>query len=340
MKDKPNLSVISQWGEFAIVPVDLLESNLSPRAVLVFIALMSRVSHNGDAARCWPSYEAIQQRCAVKSREAINAGLDELEAKGYLHRERRFSASTVYTLTRPAQVALAGAAAAPAERISSESERMTGAPVVRNPNDSSSESERPVVRNPNANQIQEPETQKKSQSSPARASRGGGADAEHALFADKPKAQIPEQPRVDSALADEPVTPSPETAKRVRKVRRALDDHEAERHRELFDGLTVVCVVDARLMGKRIARTAKQLREADPTAVRATMDEFLDWWKRSDWRGKKGKPPTLDQVTANWKLFRGNYAEQPAAQPTDKAQKGTQYIDRLARLYTEVINGQ
>jgi len=101
-------------------------------------------------------------------------------------------------------------------------------------------------------------------------------------------------------------------------------------------------VVDPKLMGGRIARTARQLREADPTAVRATMEEFLAWWKTSDFRGQRGKPPTLDQVLASWRLFRGNYAERPAARPIDaaeKTQKGTQYMNRLSRLYTEVTDG-
>lgn len=368
MKDKPKMSVRSQWGEFCIVPVEVLESDLSPRATLVFIALMSRVDHKRDGESvCWPSYDAIKSRCAVKGREAISAALDELEQKGYLRRERRFSASTVYTLLRPPVIA-----------SSSESERMDSAPVVRNPNDSSSESERQKFGIRTLTRSTEPESREQESVSPARASRGGGADAEHAPFVDQPKVQIPEQqhaeaattgnpsksskgspdhsggvnkkvdataptpipeqPRADSTLADEPVTPNPEAAKRVRKVQRALSEHEAARHRELFDGLVAVCVVDAKLMGGRIARTAKQLREGDPTAVRATMDEFLAWWKTSDFRGQRGKPPTLDQVVTSWKLFRENYGERPAAKTTDKAQKGAQYIDRLARIYTEVID--
>lgn len=300
------MRIASAWGSFTIVPNEILESDLSPRAVLVFVALMSRVSHSGESARCWPSYEAIKERCAVKGREAISAGLDELEAKGYLRRERRFSASTVYTLIRPSAHS----------SIRSESEPMESASFVRNPNDSSSESERPFVRNPNANKIQRTRNNEQDPISPARAARGG-ADSDLSPVSSSVN---PDQPAAESRTAD--------PAKPARKAKRTLDEHEAQRHRELFEGLVAVCVVDVKLMGGRIARTAKQLREADASATRATMDEFLAWWKTSDFRGMKGKPPTLDQVLTCWKLFRENYAERPAAQPIS-GKRAPMTVDRI-----------
>jgi hypothetical protein len=98
-----------------------------------------------------------------------------------------------------------------------------------------------------------------------------------------------------------------------------LSPEEAQRHAELFEGIVRVCVVDAKLCGGHIARTAKQLREADPDANGAAMDAFLEWWKTSDFRGKQGKPPTIAQIAPAWKMFREGYAERPAQhQPKSK----------------------
>lgn len=160
------------------------------------------------------------------------------------------------------------------------------------------------------------ETKKEKENSPARAARGG-VDSDLSPVSSSVN---PDQPAAESRTAD--------PAKPARKAKRTLDEHEAQRHRELFEGLVAVCVVDAKLMGGRIARTAKQLREADASATRATMDEFLAWWKTSDFRGMKGKPPTLDQVLTCWKLFRENYAERPAAQPIS-GKRAPMTVDRI-----------
>lgn len=149
-------------------------------------------------------------------------------------------------------------------------------------------------------------------------------------FADDPPAVQP-TPEIDW-FADEPVAESapaptsvvePETLKRVRKARQQLSEHEAARHKELFAGLARICVMDTKLrsVAGQIARAAKELREGDPGADDATMTEFLEWWKTSDFRGRSGKPPTPQQVITSWKLFRGNYAERPAY-GTNKSQRG------------------
>jgi len=146
-------------------------------------------------------------------------------------------------------------------------------------------------------------------------------------FADDPPAAQP-QPEIDwfaddpAPAAAKPVETAPvaeaetdsQTAlKRVRRAKRALDEHEAKRHQELFSGIARICVLDPKLRScaGQIARTAKELREADASATDATMTEFLEWWKTSDFRGRMGKPPTPQQVTSSWKLFRENYAERP-----------------------------
>jgi hypothetical protein len=342
MKEKMHMNVRSTWGTFTIVPHEIIESDLSPRAVLVFIALMSRVSHTEGDAKCWPSYEAIRERCAVKGREAINAGLDELEARGYLTRERRFSASTVYTLTRPV--------VQKANHSNSESELVADTTVVRNPNDSSSESEpqkfgiRTLTRTKN-------KKQRTRTNDSSRASRGEGvADVIDHSSGDESAAIHPPQeddpfafiPGVDDKPTAEsiPAAPVEEKPKRARKSAAQLTPEESARHAELFEGIVRVCVVDAKLCGGHIARTAKQLREADPDANGAAMDAFLEWWKTSDFRGKQGKPPTIAQIPTSWKMFRDGYAERSAAQPMSRAQNRMTIDEVMAVLHKNLENSK
>ena len=356
MSKKQTASVISTWGSFTIVPNEVLESDLSARAVLVFVALMSRVSHDSAAAKCWPSYEAIAERCAIKARASINAALDELEAKGFLKRDKRFSASTVYTLMRPAIAS------------SSQSELMVDAPVVHNVNDSSSQCELSEVQNVNANKIQRTRHNEQDSTFSIDAQARDGESASPAVvsvvqeetqtpeidwFADDAPVAQP-QPEIDW-FADDPApaaakpveaapvaeaeTDSQTVLKRVRRAKRALDEHEAKRHQELFSGIARICVLDPKLRScaGQIARTAKELREADASATDATMTEFLEWWKTSDFRGKMGKPPTPQQVVTSWKLFRENYAEMPAT--GGKSDKGDRYFNKITNIYTEALNG-
>lgn len=284
MKDNPQISVRSQWGEFAIVPVEILESDLSPRAVLVFIALMSRVDHrrNGEAV-CWPSYEAIRERSAVKGREAISAALDELESKGYLRRERRFSASTVYTLLRP-----------PVGGNSSESERMSSDAVVRNPNDISSESERQKFGIRTLTRITKPDSIEQ-EPVPARGKRGASAPS---LSPESPSRRTkksaatptPEQPATQS-IPDAPACEEPVRPERAPK---------SPLYGDCFVAVGKACVMDAKapMSAKRISIAAKYLaqRGIDPAAVAG----FAAWWSANDWRGKRGDKPTPERITELW----------------------------------------
>jgi hypothetical protein len=133
-------------------------------------------------------------------------------------------------------------------------------------------------------------------------------------------------PGVDDkpAVAEQKEKPA---EKRQRKSKATLSPEEAQRHAELFDGIVRVCVVDAKLCGGHIARTAKQLREADPDANGAAMDSFLEWWKTSDFRGKQGKPPTIAQIAPAWKMFREGYAERPAQRVAAASDKRKMTMD-------------
>lgn len=257
-----NITVRSTWGNFVIVPVTLLESSLSSSARLVWISLMSRVNHAESEACVYPGYEAIMSRCGITGKATIARALDELENAGWLKRTKRFSSSTVYTLTNPVVQNL--------NDSSSESERM---PVVQNLNDSSSKIEPSVVQNLNANK-------------------------NHLT---RIKEQESDTSR-DASRADD----SPAKRSRVK-----LSEAESARHKELFDAIATTCVLDAKLRGGIIAKAAKQLREADASANAQRLREFTEWWKRNDFRGRQGKPPSPFQVLEFWRQFSEGFAEIP-----------------------------
>ena len=259
---KENITVRSTWGNFVIVPVTLLESSLSSSARLVWISLMSRVNHSENDACVYPGYEAIMSRCGITGKATIAKALDELENAGWLKRTKRFSSSTVYTLTNPV--------VQNPNDSSSESERM---PVVQNLNDSSSKIEPSVVQNLNPNKNQSTRTNQQESDIPRDASRADDSPA--------------------------------------KRSRAKLSEAESARHKELFDAITATCVLDAKLQGGIIAKTAKQLREADATASAQRLREFLEWWKRNDFRGRQGKPPTAQQLLASWRQFSEGFAEIP-----------------------------
>lgn len=138
--------------------------------------------------------------------------------------------------------------------------------------------------------------------------------------------------RAQSEHADDPVsTPQTEKRGKTSTPRATLSAEEQARHRELFDAVASACVLDAKMNGGIIARTAKQLREGDPSAHGADVQAFLEWWKTSDFRGRQGSPPTPFQLVGSWRKFRENYAERPAARQT-QAQKGMQATDVLSVL--------
>ena len=253
-----NITVRSTWGNFVVVPVTLLESSLSSSARLVWISLMSRVNHSESEACVYPGYEAIMARCGITGKATIAKALEELETAGWLKRTKRFSSSTVYTLTNPVVQNL--------NDSSSESERM---PVVQNLNDSSSKIEPSVVQNLNANK-------------------------NHLTRIKEQESDIPRASRADD---------SPAKRSRVK-----LSEAESARHKELFDAIADTCVLDAKLRGGIIAKAAKQLREADATANAQRLREFLEWWKRHDFRGRQGKPPTPFQVLELWRQFGEGFA--------------------------------
>jgi phage replication O-like protein O len=152
----------------------------------------------------------------------------------------------------------------------------------------------------------------------------------------KTKTKTDKDTKVHDALRarvpDESTNHSGDANKKVSKASRAtLSTEEQARHKELFDAVAQVCVLDAKMNGGIIARTAKQLRTGDAAAHAADVHAFLEWWKTSDFRGRQGSPPTPFQITGSWKKFRDGYADIP--KPADNRQtKKPQIADMLTML--------
>jgi len=256
-----NITVRSTWGNFVVVPVTLLESSLSSSARLVWISLMSRVNHSESDACVYPGYEAIMSRCGITGRTTIAKALDELESAGWLKRTKRFSGSTLYTLTLPVVQKV--------DDSSPETERL---PVVQKVDCISPESGLPLVQKVDPNKNQSTRTN-----------------------------QQESVPRDASRADDSP----------AKRSRAKLSEAEEARLKELFYGIADACVLDAKLRGGVIIKAAKQLRVADATANAQRLREFLEWWKRNDFRGRQGKPPTPFQVLEFWRQFSEGFAEIP-----------------------------
>ena len=308
------INVRSTWGAFTIVPMELLESDLSQSARLVFIALMSHVDHTREEQRVYPGYEAIMKRSGISGRATISRAIDELEKRGWLHRTKRFSGSTIYTLTRPVVQNVNGS--------SSETERMSDSPVVQILNDSSSNSELHSFKNETLTRINQLDQENQNQKVPRRAARARVASGNPVASSDSVSEEKPRRTKASASRA-------------------TLSAEEQARHRELFDAVAQVCVLDAKMNGGIIARTAKQLRTGDAAAHAADVHAFLEWWKTSDFRGRQGSPPTPFQLTGSWKKFRDGYADIPKSTDNRQTKKPqiTDMLSMLGGIYKEKTNG-
>lgn len=85
-------------GQFIAVPVALVDARLSTSAKWLYVILRSYASNDHDMI--YPGYKHMEEKAGMR-RETIARALTELEASGWITRRRRFSASTVYTLSVP-----------------------------------------------------------------------------------------------------------------------------------------------------------------------------------------------------------------------------------------------
>lgn len=200
---------------------------------------------------------------------------------------------------------------------------MSDSPVVQILNDSSSNFERQSFKNETLTRINQLDQESQNQKVPRRASRARVAS-------ENPIASI------DSVSEEQ----KPKRAK-TSASRATLSTEEQARHRELFDAVAQVCVLDAKMNGGIIARTAKQLRTGDAAAHAKDVQAFLEWWKTSDFRGRQGSPPTPFQLIASWKKFRDGYADIPKSADNRQTKKPqiTDMLSMLGGIYKAKTNG-
>jgi DNA-binding HxlR family transcriptional regulator len=93
-------SLRDKIGQFTAIPHEFIKRGrtLSVHSKWLFVVL--RFYTNSHSDRVFPSYAELQSTSGLR-REMISKGIKELEEAGWLKRQKRFSRSTVYTLTLP-----------------------------------------------------------------------------------------------------------------------------------------------------------------------------------------------------------------------------------------------
>lgn len=92
--------LVDEIGQFTAVPDEFIKAShdLSDRARWLFVLL--RFYTNGRTGDAFPSYDEIQTMTGW-SRRHIAPVIRELLSSGWITRQKRFGASTIYRLTRP-----------------------------------------------------------------------------------------------------------------------------------------------------------------------------------------------------------------------------------------------
>lgn len=100
MATQPKGKLVDRIGKFTTLPNRfVLDTSLSNSAFRLFTVLRyhSNVSREDDVV--WPSYDTLIQETGFGSYKTLAKAIRELEAHGWLSREKRFGGSTIYTLT-------------------------------------------------------------------------------------------------------------------------------------------------------------------------------------------------------------------------------------------------
>ncbi len=118
-----------EWGFFTPVPELVIEAmpELGTDAVTLFMYLRYKTHRRKGSA--WPSYTQISEATGWGRRRISNA-IKALDAGGWLSKRKRFSNTTVYTLTRPPHVG--GASSSEMELMDAASNRATEPQKSRN----------------------------------------------------------------------------------------------------------------------------------------------------------------------------------------------------------------
>ena len=82
----------------------------------------------------------------------------------------------------------------------------------------------------------------------------------------------------------------------------SLESKIPTQQQEMFQALADATKLDPALKQNagRIGKVASELVKAEYLPAHVTRAYLGDncWWRRNDWRGKKGQPPTPDQIIA------------------------------------------
>jgi len=104
MMSKQSSKLVDEIGQFAAIPNEFIESarTMSDPARWLFVLL--RYYTNGKTGDAFPSYDELQEMTGWR-RTKVSAAIKELVESGWITRQKRFGASTIYRLTRPSEVA-------------------------------------------------------------------------------------------------------------------------------------------------------------------------------------------------------------------------------------------
>lgn len=92
--------LVDKIGHFITIPHSVMQmlAQIGPDAFTLFAYLRYRTNNETEVA--FPGYDLIEKDTGL-TRRRIAGAIRTLEAAGLLHRQRRFSASTIYTLLLP-----------------------------------------------------------------------------------------------------------------------------------------------------------------------------------------------------------------------------------------------
>lgn len=269
-------------------------SRVSGTKLLVLLALADFATDEGLA---WPSIEALAQKARISVRNAQYI-LRELEEAGEIEITRNAGRGKT-NLYRIVCEKVQGLAPFEGERVQE---------VAPFPVDGGIEKVQPIA--PFEEKVQEVspfEEEKVQDTAPFTANGDGEKVQPVAPFREKkvqsgakkvqtiaPGTIIEpsiEPPSRDGAASVDAAPPSRSPPKSSGKKRGTGKDREFQR---VFMALARVCVLDHRLNAPKIGRFAQRLRKAGYTGE--DVDAFGRWWRQHDWRGRRGDPPTLEQL--------------------------------------------
>ena len=273
--------LVDKHGKFTVVPNRFIkDTTISHEAFRLYVVLRLHVNTSADEEQAFPSYELLKKETSIKHNKTIANSLRELEAKGWIDRKRRFSSSTIYTLTIP-----------------SSSDVMENPPIT-------SSSDAPLSHAV-TQQCVIPQKTNKTNLTRRTSNKTKKIAATAAPLESSPQIQSPIEPEGDTQNGnasplrqspiddDVPPAPPPPVVKPA-KAPRPPDP--------VFDRLCTMTESVAAIDGGMIGKTRQTINKDDkhPCTV-ANLDLFMLWWCSADnWRKKSSAVPELKQMPGLW----------------------------------------